>query len=66
MVGGSQINEQRVFADTGRFYCPYICLQQEAVPTERFFEYKNKICKNTQAEICPKIKNRPRIITSRG
>ena len=23
----------------------------------RFFSYKNKLYKNTQAEICPKIKN---------
>ena len=29
----------------------------------RFFFYKNKIYKNTQADICPKIKNNLRTIT---
>ena len=29
----------------------------------RFFFYKNKLYKNTQAEICPKIKNKLRTIT---
>ena len=28
-----------------------------------FFFYKNKLYKNTQAEICPKIKNKLRTIT---
>ena len=31
-----------------------------------FFYYKNKLYKNTQAEICPKIKNKLRTITSWG
>ena len=38
------------------------CLVVCEGPT-RFFFYKNKLYKNTQAEICPKIKNKLRTIT---
>ena len=37
---------------TSHGHLPYTC-----------FFYKNKLYKNTQAEICPKIKNKPRTIT---